>query len=226
MKRALLGVVCLALLVVPATSVSAHPHLGDRVFPPLSRPYGMTYPEWFSGYQVWWNSIPTPVNPAIDPEAPRNCASRGPVVFGGPFGSGDGCRARAGQAFAFGGPGWECSTAEGLGDTFHELRTCAIENYDIDFAPPAFRTTLRIDGELVRQPRRWTFVTPGEIIDFPEDNIWGAVPGPSKSVSKGVFYIVRPMAVGRHRIVMRVFIEGEYAFAVVWKVKVVGYHSA
>ncbi len=145
-------------------------------------------------------------------------------MFGGPFGSGDACTARAGQAFVFGGPGWECSTAEGLGDTFQELRACAVDNFAIDFGPPGFRVTVRVDGRLVRAPWKWVFVSQGRIIDFPEDNIWGAVPGPSKSVSKGYLFILRPLDTGHHRIVMRIFVDGEFAFAVPWEVRVIGHH--
>ncbi|HEY7477455.1 MAG TPA: hypothetical protein VIB62_04380 [Actinomycetota bacterium] len=222
MKRLLFaGVLCGALLL-PGVA-TAHPVDGP-VFPPDSHPYGRSYSWWFSEYEKWFNEIPTPLNPLVDPDSPLNCASRGPVVFGGPFGSGEGCTARSWQAFAFGGPGWECSTAEGLGDTFAELRACAIDNFAIDFGPPGFRVTVRVDGQLVRAPWRWVFVSQGRIIDFPDDNIWGAVPGPSKSVSKGYLLMLRPMTPGHHRIVMRVFVDGEYQFAVPWQVRVLGHH--
>ena len=63
--------------------------------------------------------------------------------------------------------------------------------------------------------------TPREIIDFPEDNIWGAVPGPSKSVTKGFLFILRPLEEGAHRIVIHIVdaVFGEYRF--VWRLDVV-----
>ena len=63
--------------------------------------------------------------------------------------------------------------------------------------------------------------SPGEIIEFPDDNIWGADPGPSKSVTKGFVFILRPLGEGRHRIVVEVAhdVFGEMRW--VWKLDVV-----
>ena len=63
--------------------------------------------------------------------------------------------------------------------------------------------------------------TPREIIDFPKDNISGAVPAPSKSVTKGFLFILRPLEEGAHRIVIHIVdaVFGEYRF--VWRLDVV-----
>jgi hypothetical protein len=33
---------------------------------------------------------------------------------------------------------------------------------------------------------------------FPEENVWDARPGPSRSVTKGLFYMFRPLQRGTH----------------------------
>jgi hypothetical protein len=60
-----------------------------------------------------------------------------------------------------------------------------------------------VDGERLSRVRRWIFRTPGEIIDFPERNIWHAEPGPSRSVTKGFLIILRPLDPGLHTIRVR-----------------------
>lgn len=89
------------------------------------------------------------------------------------------CRVPEGKALVLSDGFWECSTAEGLGTTFQALRRCAIDNFAKDLGPDALSLTLRIDGERVAHPREWTVLSPGEIITFPDDNLWGAAVGPT-----------------------------------------------
>jgi hypothetical protein len=52
------------------------------VFPPDSKPYGLTYGEWTAKWWQWAFSIPEALNPMID-DTGRNCANNqtGPVWF-------------------------------------------------------------------------------------------------------------------------------------------------
>lgn len=190
-----------------------------RIYPPSSHPFGMSYPEWEGAYQIWLNEIPTPENPYVDPSSPRNCEVHGPVVFLGP--SGADCRVPEGKALVLSGVFWECSTAEGHGRTFRALRRCAIENFAADFGRDVLSSTLRIDGKRVSHPRRWTFLTPGENFSFPDDNIWGAPGGPTKSVTKGILWILKPLREGRHTIHLRDVHEVFGTLDFVWTVRVV-----
>ncbi len=211
-------VVVTASLGVPAHAGSASP----TVFPPGSSPLGMTYPEWVGAYQIWLNEIPAPVNPINDPASVHNCEVQMPsgAVFLGPFGAD--CSVPAGAPLVFTGAlsFWECSTAEGLGDTFRQLRKCARQNFARDLDPEKFRQRIWIDGERLEHLRRWIFISPGEVIDFPTENIWDAVPGPSKSVTKSFLWIVRPLSEGTHRIraVAKDVVFGTFRF--VWKLDV------
>jgi hypothetical protein len=197
-----------------------------KLYPPHAEPFGMSYAEWQGAYQIWLNEIPAPDNPIIDPASPLNCAEQrnGKVVFLGP--SGADCTVSDEAALVFTGAYgfWECSTAEGLGDTWAELRSCAKNNFARDLDPDLYHQNVYIDGKRLRHQREWvTHTTPGEIIDFPDPNIWGAEPGPSKSVTKGFLFILRPLTEGKHRIVMEVQADviGDETFRFVWKLNVV-----
>jgi hypothetical protein len=209
----------LALAIGGAGAALANDAGNGRVFPPSSEPRGRSYPEWFSAYMIWFQEVPAPVNPFVDPASARNCEVHGPAVFLGAAGAD--CRVPEDKILVFSSVGWECSTAEGLGETFRALRRCAVENFARDWGPDAVSLRLWIDGRRVSQPRRWTFVTPGEVVDFPRNNIWGVAAGPSKSVTKGFFYALRPFDEGRHRIRFRVVAPDGGIFDIVWRLRVV-----
>lgn len=210
MKRGL-AVLAVATVVLAAPGVASAANANDWVFPPGSSPGGSTYSEWAGAYQIWFESIPVGRNPFVDPTSDENCARQpGGVVFVGP--AGGECWLGEHQKLAIAPNFWECSTAEGLGDTWAELRACARDNFARDFDPSIFGTTVKIDGLKVRHPRRWVFETPGEIIHFPVNNLWGAPAGDTKSVTKGFFYILRPLGPGDHHLRIHVRIEGVTSF--------------
>jgi hypothetical protein len=195
---------------------------GDRrLFSPHSQPFGRAYAEWFAEYQEWLNEIPTPMNPVTDPTSPENCdVEDGRVTF---VVAGADCRVPEHKAVAFSDAFWECSTAEGLGDSYPELRACAVDNFAADFNRDVLEFSIRVDGQTIRRPRRWTVLTPipSDLIDFPKDNIWGAEPGPSKSVTKGFFYILRPLPEGAHTITVDVHHETFGDFTLTYEIRVV-----
>jgi hypothetical protein len=176
---------------------------GSAVFPPDASPRGMTYPEWEGAYQIWLNEIPTGRNPYVHPDSEENCALVHGVVFLGPFGAD--CDVPGGHPILLPDGFWECSTGEGLGDTFGELRRCARENFAADFDPAFFQLSVWVDEVKVLHPRRWTFLSPGEFFRFPRNNIWGADPGRTKSVTKGMLWLVRPLVPGDHTLRLHIF---------------------
>ena len=196
------------------------------LYPGDSEPFGMSYAEWQGAYQIWLTEIPSPENPILDPASPRNCEEQpsGDIAFLGPVGSdcvvSDDVALALSPALGF----WECSTAEGLGETFAELRHCARGNFAVDMDPTTYHQTVRIDGQRLLRQRRWVSTTPGEIIDFPEDNIWGGEPGPSRSVTKGFLFILRPLDEGAHRIVVDIVDDVLGEFRWVYKLEVVEDH--
>jgi hypothetical protein len=193
---------------------------GAQVFPPDSKPYGLTYPQWQAAYQKWIEEIPASENPLVDPDSPRNCEVSGKVVYLGANGTGQGCSVPEGQAIVLAAGFWECSTAEGLGDTYPELRHCAKFHFHHDLSHRDVHLTLRIDGDRVAHSRDWTFLSPGQVIDFPDDNIWGAPGGPTKSITKGFLYVLPPLSDGEHTIVIRVEFPDGTHFPVPYNVTV------
>lgn len=198
----------------------------QKLYPPDAEPFGWGQAEWQGAYQVWFNEIPVPQNPGVHPESPLNCAEQrnGKVVFLGPSGAdctvSDEAALVVTPAFGF----WECSTAEGHGETWAELRACAKNNFARDLDPDLYHQNVYIDGKRLLHQRDWvTHTTPGEIIDFPKNNIWGAEPGPSRSVTKGFLFILRPLSPGSHRIVIETQADviGDETFRWVWRLHVV-----
>jgi hypothetical protein len=223
MRRALVFLAAATLALAMGVPASAD-HGGaaaQKLYPPDAEPFGWSHAEWMGAFQVWLNEIPTSQNPYPYPDSPLNCGEQrgGKIVFLGPAGAD--CSVPDDAALLLSPIGWECSTAEGLGDTWAELRACARDNFEKDFGPDVLEMSVFIDGKRLRHQRSWVVRSPGEIIEFPDDNIWGADPGPSKSVTKGFVFIVRPLSEGRHRIVVEVAhdVFGEMRW--VWKLHVV-----
>ena len=225
MRRALVFIASAMLALAIGVPASAdHGGAVARIlYPPDAEPFGMSYAEWQGAYQIWLNEIPAAENPIIDPASPLNCAEQrnGNVVFLGP--SGADCIVSDEAALVFTGAYsfWECSTAEGLGETWAELRACARTNFARDLDPEVFHQSVFIDGRRLRHHRDWIDITPGEIIDFPDPNIWEAEPGPTRSVTKGFLFIVRPLSEGTHRIVLDISDEAIGDHRYVWKLHAV-----
>jgi hypothetical protein len=218
MRRIFVGIAALciwAALMLPAVAGTT------AVYPPNDSPLGTDHSTWEGAYQVWMTEIPRGRNPIYHPESPLNCETVEGVVFLGPTGAH--CEVPAGTpaAFSVGTGFWECSTAEGLGETYHQLRRCATRRFARDINADVYHQRVVIDGERLSRDRRWIFLTPGEIIDFPEKNIWHAEPGPSKSVTKGFFFILQPLDPGLHTIRVRVRDEVIGKFRFVWKLDAV-----
>lgn len=83
-QRKLSIVVCVTIfLMITITSVHAISKDGNvDLYPPDSKPYGLTFGEWASKWHTWLYSIPAPINPATDTTG-KNCAQNqaGPVWF-------------------------------------------------------------------------------------------------------------------------------------------------
>lgn len=190
---------CLAVVWIGSGMAQAGESANRHLYQPRLAPFGMTYPQWEGAYTKWFQEIPTSENPLVDPTSPRNCElQNGNVVFIGA--SGGNCHVPKGAAVAFSIAFWECSTAEGLGDTFEELQSCAKDNFAHDFSGATSKITMWLDGTRLRHARHWTFLTPDQVVDLPDDNLWRSPGGPTKSVTMGFFHIVRPLMAGDHKV--------------------------
>jgi hypothetical protein len=186
-------------------------NLDYGVLPPQSNPYGMTYGEWSARWWQWILSIPTSVNPLLDPTG-ADCGQGqlGPVWFlAGTFGgsASRACTIPAGKSILFPILNAECSTVEGNGTTDKALRACAMGLID-----HATKVEADIDGrslvDLTGTPPVSPFRVQSPLFNFtlPSDNILGITnpdPNPSPSVSDGYWIILAPLSVGEHIIHFR-----------------------
>jgi hypothetical protein len=130
----------------------------------------------------------------------------GPVWYLGGGGKGRGgtetrtCTVPAGKALFVSPAGWECSTAQGNGDTLAALRSCAKGDGD-----QVTEADVTVDGvHLTNLLTRYRFETPLFTLAYPADNFMG-VPGPgtTKAVAGNIFVILAPLAAGRHTVDFR-----------------------
>jgi hypothetical protein len=72
-----------------------------------------------------------------------------------------------------------------------------------------FKFRISLDGRRIRRIRRWTYTSPGEIINFFRRNPWNIKPGPTKSVTRGIFFMLRPLPPGQHALQVRSTLNGQ-----------------
>jgi hypothetical protein len=202
--RFFIVVVLLAALVASPTGAQ---QARRRVFPPNSEPYGRTYKQWAGRWADWFWEIPGQRHPGFE-LTPRSCRrhQRGKVWFVVLAPPGGRCVIPAKKPVLVQGPGWECSTAEGHGRTYAQLRRCANRRFKRDWGRDVFTFRVKLDGRRIRRARRWVYTSPGEIIDFPRENPWNIKPGPTKSVSRAFLFMLRPLRPGQHT--LRVWSRG------------------
>ena len=221
MKRALSILLATAWMMVLVMPSQAEDRDELTLYPADASVFGWSQGEWLGAYITWLLEIPPGQNPALDPSSPRNCESQhgGKVGFLSPAGAD--CTVPEGAAIVFTPAAHECSAAEGNGQTFRALKACAAEGWEEFFGPETYEQRLWLDGDRLRHQREWVVISPGEIIDFPRNNIYGVEPGPSRSLSKGLLFIVRPPDEGRHviRVVAHDKVFGDFEF--VWKIRVI-----
>jgi hypothetical protein len=230
--RPLLASAAVLVLAVPLSGPASA--AGSPVYPEGANPLGKSYREWSSIYAEWELEIPRGQHPYIRPDSPRNCEVVQGMAMLGASGTGpDGCTVPEGVPIMSMPVGFECSQAEGDGNTFRKLRRCATRGWSGLFDPgglgiKAFRLT--IDGQRIpHRGDRFQFLTTRTVAELPENNIiefWlgGNTDIPAqttKQMSKVVSHIIRPLREGWHRIRFVVdFREGQN-YVINWRVRVV-----
>jgi len=230
MKRsiALFGIV-LALICVAPRAMADDDSL--RVFPPDSRPFGLTYGQWSASWWEWALSIPASVNPAADNATMGagvlcGVGQQGPVwnlagiFFTGPVQPSPTrtCIIPAGRAILVPIINGECSTAEGNGTTGAALRTCAINQMR-----PVDILSAELDGVPLRDLDDFEFQSPVFSFWLPADNIIGLDGGPltSRSVADGFFIMLEPLSVGAHTLHFQGGITGVFVVNVTYHLHIV-----
>ena len=185
-----------ALMLLGASNAWSERNENPGVHPPVSKPYGMSYPEWAADWAEWIFSIPAAQSPFLDPDG-RDCqVGQSPPAFllGNNFGgtSVRNCSVRPGQSVLF-SPGGSLCILHFDGETEDELRACVEE------ALPQFtNVSADIDGKHVNALEKYRLIS--GLFDFtlPTDNIFGLPPGQYQAVIGGYFLMHTPFSVGQH----------------------------
>ena len=172
---------------------------GPGIFPINSKPYGYSYGEWSAKWWQWLASVPSSLNPVND-KTGSNCAQgqNGPVWFlAGSTGrpAVRTCTIPAGKALFFPALTIECSYAEDSTlKTEAQLRSCALNGDQGGIAQ------VNIDGVNLQSLQTYKVQSPLFSFTFPQDNIFGARPGSTQSVSDGIFVMLQPLTFGNHTV--------------------------
>ncbi|MEP6533846.1 MAG: hypothetical protein ABJF23_00905 [Bryobacteraceae bacterium] len=185
------------------------------VLPPQSRPYALTYGEWSARWWQWAFSLPVHKSPLFG-TADCSEGQSGPVWFlpgaalGGPTPRQD-CTIPAGKALFVAIINAECSNLEGSGETEGELRDCA-DSIGSLIESGKLRATL--DGQPLNNLSQYQVESPmfyfGPLpdddlithycIDQPESCLAAPRKSTGVGVGVGVYVMLRPLAVGPHKL--------------------------
>jgi hypothetical protein len=170
------------------------------VFPPDSKPYGLTYGEWTAKWWQWAFSMPEALSPLVD-DTGQNCANNqtGSVWFlAGTFGGAvtRECTIPSDKGILVPIINIECDSAtDPTLDTEAGLRACAKADQDTVIAKE-----ITVDGINIGNLDSYRFQSPVFNLTFPEINIAGVAPQTAKAVSDGFWILLEPLSPGSHEI--------------------------
>ncbi len=185
------------LVSVPlAKAQTADNNSNPEVFPPESKPYGLTYGEWSAKWWQWALSIPADTSPLQD-KTGENCDvnQSGPVWFlagttGGP--AERTCVVPAGRAIFFPIVNGYGSFAENpLIKTESELRALGKSSFDQVKIVEA-----TVDGVKLENLENYRVQSPLFNFTYPKNNIGGVPPGPSQAIADGYWVMLHPLSAG------------------------------
>jgi hypothetical protein len=170
-----------------------------NVFPPNSKPFGRTFPEWIVSWWRWLLSIPKQNNPAIDLtgiDSGENQWGSNVWFLAGTFGGSvqRTCKIPRGKAIFMPVINYECSLADSPTLTTEaELESkCTSEIDDIR------GLTFQLDNLSIVDLSPFRYRSPIFTVDLIEDNVLGAAPGPTKMATDGFWAFLKPPKIGEH----------------------------
>lgn len=234
----------LAAPVIPASALGDGS--GPAVYGPNARIEGRSLAYWAAEIAVWEQELPARRSPLTNPTSDLSCTTdEFPIAYIGlPTSlSGKACAVPAGQPVYVPLFGWACSTAEaraGLVEGFHgrtwrNLRRCVTEMFERDLGRGKITLKVWVDGQRIKNLYRHVLTTQPRVADFPKNNVWEAfyegtehadveiAAGPTKTLSRGFFLVLKGLEPGLHRI--RMFADvpvifGDKPARDVWRLRV------
>jgi hypothetical protein len=198
-RNVLLIILVSSLLPFIPASPALADNINEGVFSLDSKPYGMSYEDWTIKLWHWLLSMPSDINPSLDPTGER-CA-QGQDINSTVFfliGSGGStaertCTIPAGKAIFIPINAVECSFLEfPAAKTDQDLHKCAEEDQSSN--PGLY---LSVDGREFKELEKYRVHSRAFNITFSDNNIFG-VSGPTRTVSDGYWVMLEPLEPGNH----------------------------
>ena len=198
-------VIGFSILIFACLSITPLVQAQPEVFPPGSKPYGLSYGDWSAKWWQWLGSIPREQNPGLD-ETGAFCtvnqnATEPVVLLAGTF-SGNAertCTIPSGKGILV-SPVDVIFTLDDIPPTSNTedgLRDAAKKDMDINIKFPI----VKVNGEIVQNLVDYRVKSPLFNITVPADNVISVTPNAStKGVSDGIFVMLKPLPVGTHTI--------------------------
>ena len=179
-----------------------------NIFPPESKPYGLSYEQHVKNFWKWIISLPQDKNPWGD-QTGENCAigqleTNSSTLF---YLSGNGggksertCTLSAGKSLFIPVSPMEISDKEAPNRSIEELHKIAKKDQD-----SVTSLYLKInDKEYTRQDlNKYRISTEEFEVTFPKNAIFGAIEGISKAVADGYYVITQPLEKGNYTILYK-----------------------
>jgi hypothetical protein len=194
-------ILIIAVFLIFVTSISAEgTNIGPNVYPPGSKPFGLTYGEWSAKWWQWAMSIPIKDNPVVD-ENGEKCAigqKDANVWFLAGTGGGEvtrSCNIPAEKAIFFPLLNVECDYFSPDLTTEADLRKCAKADQD-----KATNLQASVDGVAIPDVKIYRAQSPLFNVTIPKDNTMGYPPGITQAISDGFWILLKPLPAGKHTI--------------------------
>lgn len=182
--------------------VKTYISIESMLFPPNSKPYGLTFSQWTIKWWQWLLSIPKENNPAFDMSGTHVSENQwDPNVWflAGTFGGSviRSCKMPLGKAILIPVINYECSFAdEPTITTESELKLkCEREIDDIK------NLFFGIDELFLRDLSAYRTPSPLFDVDLGENNILGVHECTTKMISDGYWIFVKPLGIGSHKLI-------------------------
>ena len=185
---------------LPLAHATNEATISSQVFPPDSKPFGLTYGEWSAKWWQWALSIPKEKSPFID-ETGKNCGEgqNDPNVFflagtlGGP--AKRTCTITSDKAIFFPIINIEA-------DLLHTPETKTVEElkkFTKGDQDSVTHLSAEIDGLKLTDLDRYRVQSPVFNLTYPANNIYGVNSGiPTIAMSDGTWIMLKPLSPGEH----------------------------
>jgi hypothetical protein len=193
------SILVLSVTVSPVVGLNA-----INILPPGGKPYGLTYEDHIKNFWKWIISFPIPKSPWKD-QTGANCdngqsATNSPIFYLSGNGGGKSvrtCKVPAGKALFIPVSPMEESDKESPGASIQQLSKDSKKDQD-----SVTSLYLKIDDKVYNFQELSKYRTHTSAFDviFPDNAIFGATKGNSKSVADGYYVITEPLPKGTHTI--------------------------